>query len=340
LSGANTYSGNTAISAGTLALGTGGSIANSPRIIINNSGTLDISSLSSFTFGSSQTLSNSASTATLKANGSTATSSGTVLGLNYSSGTPSFNVNGGALTLNSATLLQIKNTGTALARGSYKLISVGNGGTVSGVPTSVSVGGNSIANGTTPSASISGNELYLIVPDAAPTIAGIVTNSVTSGLTFKIAITNLAALAGWSDIDGDTLALSGVGPTSVLGKSITMDSNYVYYNAAVTNEDSFTYTISDGTLTANGTVYVEAVSAGGYYTQNYTTPPVINGNGSVTLNLASVPGSTNIVQWTTNLSSPIVWMSISTNVAGTNGLWQFTTAPSQPSPSYYRTARP
>ena len=57
---ANTYSGNTTISAGTLALGTSGSIASSAIVNLGTSGsqgTLDLTSKSSFAFGTGQTLS-------------------------------------------------------------------------------------------------------------------------------------------------------------------------------------------------------------------------------------------------------------------------------------------
>lgn len=58
-----------------------------------------------------------------------------------------------------------------------------------------------------------------------------------------------------------------------------------------------------------------------------------NTNGVVTLYALCVPGSTNLVLSTTNLAPPIVWQSISTNTAGSNGDWQFidTNAP------HYRT---
>ena len=48
-----------------------------------------------------------------------------------------------------------------------------------------------------------------------------------------------------------------------------------------------------------------------------------NTNGAMTLYSVCVPGSTNLVLSTTNLAPPIVWQSISTNVAGSNGDWQF-----------------
>ena len=49
-----------------------------------------------------------------------------------------------------------------------------------------------------------------------------------------------------------------------------------------------------------------------------------NSNGSMTLSVVSPPGSTNLLSWTTNLASPIVWRPLSTNVASVNGVWQYT----------------
>jgi sugar lactone lactonase YvrE len=50
----------------------------------------------------------------------------------------------------------------------------------------------------------------------------------------------------------------------------------------------------------------------------------INPDRSLTLNFVSPPQSTNIVQATTNLTPPIIWIPISTNSAGADGDWNFT----------------
>jgi hypothetical protein len=60
-----------------------------------------------------------------------------------------------------------------------------------------------------------------------------------------------------------------------------------------------------------------------------TTSPLINRTssnpeGSVALNIVSQPNSTNVVLCVTNLSPPIIWQSLSTNIAGPDGNWQFT----------------
>ncbi len=61
LSGTNTYAGATTVSAGTLALGSAGTFANSTSIVVGSAGSsgtqLDLAAKSSFSFGSGQTLS-------------------------------------------------------------------------------------------------------------------------------------------------------------------------------------------------------------------------------------------------------------------------------------------
>jgi uncharacterized repeat protein (TIGR03803 family) len=69
-----------------------------------------------------------------------------------------------------------------------------------------------------------------------------------------------------------------------------------------------------------GTVFVVAIPP----------PPAVitnivqNAGGSVTLFFLGGPNSTNIIQATTNLSPPIAWQNVSTNVADANGAWQLT----------------
>lgn len=331
LTGNNTYTGNTTISNGVLFLSNAASIATSPNIVMAAGAKFDVSSLSStFALGAAQTLSNITSTAVI--NGNADVTSGT-LSLTYAAGTPSFSVTGGTLTVGSGTAVKINNTGAAFTRGSYKVVS----GSVAGTaPSSVTVGGNGIATAVTPSLQINGNELFLVVPDSAPAIAHIVTNSTSAGVTWKIAISSLSAAAGWSDPDNDTLTLSGVGPASNLGKSVTTDGTFVYYNAPVTSEDFFTYTITDGTLTANGTAYLEsAQSAPAPATANQI---VKDGNGVPTITFAGIPGRTNVVEASPDM---VNWTPISTNAAGGNGLWQVVDPDATNFPSrFYRSYQP
>jgi hypothetical protein len=68
---------------------------------------------------------------------------------------------------------------------------------------------------------------------------------------------------------------------------------------------------------------------------------VIDGFGVPTITFAGIPGRTNVVEATTNLPSG-PWTPISTNIAGTNGLWQVidTDATNFPSARFYRSYQP
>ena len=64
--------------------------------------------------------------------------------------------------------------------------------------------------------------------------------------------------------------------------------------------------------------------------------PVLNPNGSVTIQFSGVAGTTNVTQATTNLSPPIVWQNVATNVADANGLWQFIGSSTNAPARFYR----
>ena len=199
----NSYTGNTVINAGTLALSGTASISSTPNIIVFGGATFDVSGLSSsFTLGSSQTLSNSTSTAVL--NGSADASVGTV-SLAYTSGTPSLNVASGTLTLTSGTTFKVNNTGSALSVGSYKIISKAGSGSVSGTaPSSVIVGGGGVSG--TASLQITSGELYLVVTSVTPPTPRITSVSL-SGTTLTITATNGADNGTYVLLESTNVAL-------------------------------------------------------------------------------------------------------------------------------------
>jgi autotransporter-associated beta strand protein len=187
LAGANnTYTGNTTVSGGTLSLyNTSGST--SPEIIIAGGATFDVSSLLNtnvvagftniFLLASGQTLSNSSSTAIIK--GSVNSGSGTI-SLTYASGTPSFTVTNGTLTLSAGTVFSVNNTGSALGSGTYTLIGTEVGGVVVGtVPSSYVVGGNGVSG--TSSLVISNNTLDLVVVAATTVVSPIISSPTVNG---------------------------------------------------------------------------------------------------------------------------------------------------------------
>lgn len=256
IAGNNTYSGNTVINQGTLEVVAGGSIANSSNIIVSPAAAFcGPLTGGTYTLGAGQTLINNGSTPTLA--GNINTGPGTVA-LTYSPGTPSFTVANGTFGLSSSTTFIITNTGSALGSGSYKLIS-SSGGSVNlpgGLP-SVTVTGSGISPGLYDSLTISNGELYLeVTSNKPPVIAFTVTSTLYYGSTWQIAITNLAALAGWSDPNGLALGLSSVGPLSANGTNVTTDGTNIYYNGPITSSDYFDYSITDATASAVGAVYL------------------------------------------------------------------------------------
>lgn len=91
-------------------------------------------------------------------------------------------------------------------------------------------------------------------------------------------------------------------------------------------------TTSSGGPGAVGTIFSLAIPP----SPAMITNTVRNLDGSVTLFFQGGPSSTNIVQVTTDLTPPAVWQNVSTNVADTNGAWQFTDTNTASSVRFYR----
>ena len=103
LNNADTYTGNTLVSAGTLALGVSGSLNNSPQILLGTSGILDVTAVSGYTVASGKSVGGLGNI-----NGSVSYASGStlLLGSNLVTGTLTFNNNltlaGNSVTFNLA----------------------------------------------------------------------------------------------------------------------------------------------------------------------------------------------------------------------------------------------
>ena len=258
---ANTYSGATTISAGTLAL-TGSGTVGYGTITVAGGATFDVSALSStLTLGASQALYGPSASGTATINAGT---SGLTLGTSsplwlsyFVPGTASFNVTGGALTLASGNTVHvvIKNGGTPLPINDYLLISAGTGGSVAGTaPATVVVndaGSDGIAAGLTASLLISSSQLYLHVSCTPPGVGPVSPSSQTvclgSSATFTVP------------------APTGTGPfhyqwQKVGGGNVGTDSSsYTIASAATGNAGSYQCVVSgactpDATATAGALV--------------------------------------------------------------------------------------
>jgi len=208
-----------------------------------------------------------------------------------------------------------------------------------------SVGLSSLPRGTNLiAATYSGDSSYL---SGANTFEQVVTNhppqavtatyTLTAVPSYKVLITDLAT--NWSDADGDPITLVSVN-TSTNGSAVSFGSKYIYYSDTNMVSDQFTYVISDGQGgTGIGIVNLLETSIDTNRTLNITSI-TRNNDGSMTVGFAGIPGYTYWVEAATNLTVP-AWEVISTNVAGSNGLWKITdTNAANYSMRFYRTYKP
>ena len=177
--------------------------------------------------------------------------------------------------------------------------------------------------------STAGQVNLVVTGNNNPPVANPVTYYRLAGSSLTIPIANLAT--NWSDPDANPLTLASVDTTSTNGGAVTYDSTNIYYSDANNVTDQFGYTISDGQGgMAQGivTVLIAQQNISGWTFSN----------GSLTLNFAGIPNDTYWVEVATNLASPTIWTTISTNVAGSNGQWQFTDTQTTNFPRrFYRT---
>jgi autotransporter-associated beta strand protein len=313
LTGVNTYSGNTVISNGTLALTGSASIANSPNIRINGGAAFDVSGLSStFALGSSQTLTGNNPTGTI--NGSMDLSSG-ALAVSYTSGTPTLTEINGTLTMNDNAVTVTVQGGTPLASGNFKLISAGVGGSVAGSVSSSLLTVNGAGAAASTRLKIISGELYLVVN--SPPVANPGSYTRAAGLPLKTAIAGDLA-TNWSDVDGDPISMTGA-ISSTNGAAVTYDASYVYYSNSNNVADEIDYTVSDGQGgTASGVINLTVISGASQSFQSSTTDvnshPVLTGNG--------IPGYTYGVEKSDNVSGP--WTNAAPVTVDNKGGWNFT----------------
>jgi fibronectin-binding autotransporter adhesin len=257
LGGANTYSGNTTINGGLLALSGSGSIANSPNIIMGSGGTFDVSSLTTaLILGSSQTLKASAT----GVNTTGTLTMGSTKGLTLSAGGLAFTAYGGgstapltaasagSLTLNSAPVTVT--TSSALAAGTYKLIAKSGSATVSGTPGTLTVNGSGVVSGATPTLQVASGELWLYVP------------GISSSGTLSAFTTTYGTASASQNVSVSGTGLSGnLTTTAPTGFQVSSDNS--------TWNTSASFTQSGGS--ASGTLYVRlaaTANAGSYNTAN------------------------------------------------------------------------
>ena len=154
----------------------------------------------------------------------------------------------------------------------------------------------------------------------------------------------ITTVAGGGPVPGDAGPPDGVPATNAwlffpYGVAIDVAGNLFIADTddgrvrKVTNTQGPVLALNEVTTADAGNYQVVVTGPGGRVTSRsatltVATSPLVyalvpHADGSVTLDFASVPGSTNVVLCATNLLPPIVWQSLSTNVAGADGDWQY-----------------
>jgi autotransporter-associated beta strand protein len=345
LNNANTYTGDTTISAGTLKLGASSSIANSPNIIVN--GTFDVSAVSGFTIGASQTLKGS----------------GTVSGAVTLSGTLSpGNSSIATLTLNSAPSLSgtcamdvDKTSGTTSAD---KIARSGSGLAYGGTLTVTKTGADTLTSGdsftlfTITSGSFSGWFSTVTVPALASGLSwdtnrlattgvldiySFTTNAVQTMSAVKNTATSLliSKLVSKASSSRGTVVLSSV--SSASGATVSINGDHINYTPPgdFTGTDTFKAVLTDGhgSITATVVVTVNAINA----SSTLTALDVTSDPGHVILTASGLPSTTYKVQASDDGGS--TWNQIGTATTAANGVLTYTdTTPSYPM-RWYRLAQ-
>ena len=153
-------------------------------------------------------------------------------------------------------------------------------------------------------------------------------------------VTDSKLLSNDSDPDGDPLTVTGVSATSTNGGTVTLSLGVVTYTpvAGYTGADRFTYILADGRGgNVNGIVSVTVTGSSGV-SLNTTGIGFDNTGSNVLIKFVGIPTQLYFIQGSTNL---VDWLLIGSNVAGSNGRFQFTdTNAYQFSQRYYRTLIP
>jgi len=346
LGGANAYSGDTTVSAGTLALSGSGSIASSANITVASGATLDVTGRSdgTLTLVSGQTLKGEG-----QVSGSITALSGAYVKPGVTIGTLSVG-SAGAVTLQSGstTEMQVSRGATPNADKLQGIGALTEGGTLNVVNAGASLQVNdsfTLFSATSYSgefAAISpanpNNDAELAWDTPALKSSGVLqvhhvpyaTNLAvfrSRGTPGKIPFTQL--FPGTDPVDGDTVLLKSFTMGSQ-GATITTNATHLFYQPGADNNDAFDYTVTDqrgGERTATITIWVTN-SVGSVMITN-------SGSGSMNLSFYGIPGYPYVVQRSCgDLTS---WVDLATNAASGTGLIQYTDTPGGGcSPAFYR----
>ena len=142
----------------------------------------------------------------------------------------------------------------------------------------------------------------------------------------RVPISSLA-----SDVNGNPVTVQSLG-TSSQGATLSFDSTYIYFLPANNDSDTFTYTVSNGSGTADATLTIRTATDGG------AVQSVTVSGGSATLRCFGIPGLSYDVQRATSLSAPVSWttLTLSALTPGTDGSFTHIDSSAPDGLAYYR----
>ena len=165
-----------------------------------------------------------------------------------------------------------------------------------------------------------------------PPVASGITLSALSGIPVKIQIVG-GANPPAGDSSGNPLTVSGVAaPTHGL---VTTDGTNITYTATnnYAGSDNFLYAVSDphGAV-ASALLTVNVVNRGTNYNVIVTTVA----GGNLILNYAAIPGNPYVLEQTYDLTPPVQWQPLETNIADNSGNISFTNLLTASARAFYR----
>lgn len=155
------------------------------------------------------------------------------------------------------------------------------------------------------------------------------------GKPIRVAATQL--LANDTDPEFDPLSLTGVSALSANNGVVSIREGQIVYTPPTGPnsdlDDAFTYTVSDGTVSATGTVTVRVTSGSVASTQNLlSAQPESDG---LHLYFIGVIGRRYSIQRTTDLTAP-AWVTIGTSIPDSNGRFEFVDSSAPVGTAFYR----
>ena len=245
LNAANSYTGNTTINGGTLALGASGSIGSTPQINIGAGGTFDVSAISTYALGTSTlTASGTTNAAIIKGNsGGTVDFGSQAITLNFDGTNAPLIISQGQLLLNGNSFTV--NRATPLAAGTYTLITnlsstISSNGTftvsgsaVSGSVASLLVGGSAVTLQLVPAPVSTNNSTVVANPTTLPadnsSISTVTVALKDSGNNPLIGVTVNWSVSGAGNtvIPATTGVTDGSGHTTFTVQSVKAQTNLV-----------------------------------------------------------------------------------------------------------------